>query len=184
MQFKHFSCLLICLFSLWACNQAQESKTRSEPGSTSENRVFLSLEGDTLGPVQKSEEEWKAELDGQEFNVLRQAGTERAFTGKYWDNKKTGVYVCAGCGLPLFSSETKFRSGTGWPSFWAPIRKDHVWLKEDRQYGMTRTEVLCARCGGHQGHVFDDGPKPTGLRYCINSVSLDFVEGAKMAEKP
>lgn len=185
MQFKNFTCLLICMMSLWACNQAQDNKTKSQDGSATDERTFLALDGDTLEPVEKSEEEWKAELTEQEFRVLREAGTERAFTGEYWDNKKQGVYTCAGCGLPLFSAETKFRSGTGWPSFWEPIRADHVWLKDDSSLGMMRTEVLCARCGGHQGHVFEDGPEPTGLRYCINSVSLDFVEGAKMkAEKP
>lgn len=175
---------MICLLSLWACNQAQDNNTQNQKGQAAENRTFLSLDGDTLATVQKSEEEWKAELGEQAFYVLREAGTERAFTGKYWDNKKEGVYTCAGCGLPLFSSATKFRSGTGWPSFWEPIRKDHVLLKKDKSMGMTRTEVLCARCSGHQGHVFDDGPEPTGLRYCINSVSLGFVEGEKMAEKP
>ncbi|MCB0565260.1 MAG: peptide-methionine (R)-S-oxide reductase MsrB [Phaeodactylibacter sp.] len=185
MQYKYFICLLISMVSLWSCNQAQDSKTTSEQDQLAGNRIFISINGDTLAPVQKSEEEWKAELDAQAYNVLREAGTERAFTGKYWDNKKQGIYTCAGCGLPLFSSDTKFKSGTGWPSFWEPIRPEHVLLKEDKAFGMARTEVLCARCGGHQGHVFDDGPKPTGLRYCINSVSLDFVEGAKMkGEKP
>lgn len=179
MQFKHFICLTIAMMGLWSCNQAQPGDAAGEQKPEPTNRAFLSLDGDTLAPVQKSPEEWKAELDGQEYNVLREAGTERAFTGKYWDNKKKGVYTCAGCGLPLFASGTKFESGTGWPSFWEPIRPDHVLLHEDQSLGMARTEVRCARCGGHQGHVFDDGPQPTGLRYCINSVSLDFVEGGK-----
>ncbi|MCO6488291.1 MAG: peptide-methionine (R)-S-oxide reductase MsrB [Phaeodactylibacter sp.] len=180
MPFKNAACLLIAMLGLWACNQAQDNTTQTEQHEDISGRTFLSLKGDTLAPVQKSEEEWKAELEDQAFHVLREAGTERAFTGKYWDNKKEGVYTCAGCGLPLFSSKTKFKSGTGWPSFWDPIRPEHVLLETDSSYGMSRTEVLCARCGGHQGHVFDDGPPPTGLRYCINSVSLDFVEGAEM----
>ncbi len=124
--------------------------------------------------VVKTEEEWKRELSPQAFQVLRKKGTERAFTGRYWGHKESGTYVCAGCGLALFRSEEKYDSGTGWPSFWRPIDPSHVGTEEDRSFFMTRTEVHCARCGGHLGHVFDDGPEPTGLRYCLNSVSLDF----------
>ena len=126
--------------------------------------------------INKTAEEWKATLTAEEYEVLREAGTERAFTGKYNDFKKKGVYTCAGCGTPLFSSESKFNSGTGWPSFYEPINKENVLEITDKSYGMVRTEVVCAVCGGHQGHVFPDGPQPTGLRYCINSVSLDFKE--------
>jgi len=126
--------------------------------------------------INKSAKEWKAQLSEQEYYVLREKGTERAFSGEYWDHKAKGVYVCKACDLPLFSSETKFRSGTGWPSFYKPINGKNVAKEEDTSYGMVRTEVLCTRCGGHLGHVFKDGPEPTGLRYCINSVSLDFKE--------
>lgn len=124
--------------------------------------------------VVKSEEEWKKILNPDAYSVIRKKGTERAFTGKYNDNKEKGVYICAACGNELFLSETKFDSGTGWPSFYAPISENKVGTEVDKTFFMTRTEVHCNRCGGHLGHIFEDGPKPTGLRYCINSVSLDF----------
>jgi peptide-methionine (R)-S-oxide reductase len=125
--------------------------------------------------VVKTNEEWKKVLTPDEFYILREAGTERAFTGKYWNNHEKGTYVCAADGNPLFSSDTKFESGTGWPSFWQPISKNAVETKTDRTFYMTRTEVLCSRCGGHLGHVFDDGPAPTHLRYCMNSAALKFI---------
>jgi peptide-methionine (R)-S-oxide reductase len=124
--------------------------------------------------VTKTEDEWRQELTPEQYEVLRRKGTERAFTGEYWNTKDDGTYVCAACGAELFSSDTKFDSGTGWPSFTDPMNTEHVELHEDRSHGMVRTEVTCKRCGGHLGHVFPDGPGPGGQRYCINSCSLDF----------
>lgn len=126
-----------------------------------------------------SEDEWKERLTDFEFYVLRDKGTERAFSGALWNNKKDGVYKCAACELELFDSKTKYRSGTGWPSFWEPVEGKNIAEDTDHLLGYPRTEVMCARCGGHLGHVFPDGPRPTGLRYCINSISLSFEERKK-----
>ncbi len=153
------------LFLITSCQRAQQS-ANGNPAAGAINPEIVKIE--------KTDAEWKARLSELEYHVLRQAGTERAFSGKYWDNHEEGIYNCKACGLPLFDSKTKFESGTGWPSFYEPVNKGNVIEKSDHSYGMVRVEVLCARCDGHLGHVFDDGPEPTGLRYCMNSVSLDF----------
>ena len=165
---------LMLLSLLAGCGRTVVVTSNSSEGAPSTNPTAVVSNRDMKDKVTKSEEEWKKELSPEQFRVLRKKGTERAFTGALWNNHEAGVYHCAGCGLDLFASDTKFDSGTGWPSFYQPLKAEHVGAEEDNTLFSRRTEVLCSRCGGHLGHVFDDGPKPTGLRYCINSAALKF----------
>ncbi|HEX5757703.1 MAG TPA: peptide-methionine (R)-S-oxide reductase MsrB [Thermoanaerobaculia bacterium] len=163
--------LIVCLVivaagaALYAAPRAAKTAAKGRP--TVEKTTAIQK-------IQKTDAEWKEQLSPEEYRVLRRQGTERAFTGEFHDHHEKGVYVCAACGLPVFASDAKFESGTGWPSYWQPVAPENVETERDWSLGLPRTEVHCARCGGHLGHVFEDGPPPTGLRYCINSVSLDF----------
>lgn len=173
-----FLAFVLLSFLLTSCSQNPKLNTK-ETAQVAEAKlvkVKQEIQDSKIEKVVKTKEEWKAQLTKQEYYILREKGTERSFSGDLLKNKEKGIYTCAGCELPLFHSDTKFKSGTGWPSYYQPIKAANIIEEVDNKYGWNRTEVLCARCDGHLGHVFDDGPQPTGLRYCINSVSLNFVK--------
>jgi peptide-methionine (R)-S-oxide reductase len=173
-----FILIQLCFLVFWSAGcQSKKIQTGDMRSTSSEadlKSFFVNGRGDTIQKVFKSDAEWKKLLTPLEFRVLREKGTERAFTGDLNDNKQEGIYTCRGCGMPLFSSTHKYDSGSGWPSFFDVLDNPGIHKDTDYNIGYPRTELTCARCGGHLGHVFDDGPKPTGLRYCINAVSLDF----------
>lgn len=171
--------IILASLLISACTNAQVNKTTNMDSLKKDNPVFSKTDSNK---VELSNAEWKKILPADVYHIAREKGTEMAFTGKYWNSKEGGTYYCAACGNPLFSSNGKFESSCGWPSFFEPISKGSIIYAPDNSHGMQRTEVMCGKCKAHLGHVFDDGPPPTGLRYCINSVILDF-EKAKEAEK-
>lgn len=178
MRFMLSGVVLIAgiLFWNYSDNLTKEKNIKSKPFISDSTKKHGAQMDDK---IIKTDEEWKKELTPEQYKILREKGTERAFTGEYWDNHELGTYICAACGTELFESNTKFDSGCGWPSYFEPIDSSRIIYKEDKSFGMTRTEVMCAKCGGHLGHVFDDGPPPTYKRYCINSGAMKFIKKEK-----
>jgi len=183
---KNTTARWVCVAGLLLASGCDHAARAGDPASKPTTQSYGQFHNvERKDTIVKTEEEWKKELTPEQFRILRQKGTERAFTGKYWDNHEAGTYVCAGCGLALFDSKTKFESGTGWPSFYQAIADGRVHVGADNSLGMQRDEVTCARCGGQLGHVFDDGPAPTGLRYCMNSGAMNFEPAkAQATTKP
>jgi methionine-R-sulfoxide reductase len=170
-----------------ACAKPDSASTRPAGQETNVKVYVYNKQGEVVGPVEssrvvKSDEEWKKVLTPEQFKIARSKGTERPFCGNLLDNHQEGTYVCVGCGLPLYSSDAKFTSGTGWPSFFKPVGEGNIKYETDESHGMVRTEIMCARCDSHLGHIFDDGPPPTGKRHCVNSESLKFVAKADLAK--